>query len=454
MAVLLPRRGDMRVRRCAALVALLLVAGLASAQTCHEYRSQPQGSSSWTAWLPTPQEACAASVELSAYSCGTLYDVVSKTGTAYESPAGSGIYRCWLEVQATKKSDGTPKTCTQSYPIAEQVADCPEEEDCGDLSGKWFLGVGAEPTNEVCNGALNCRAEKVAATCTPAEGSSDPDHRCVVTYEYNGDSCGGGDSEVSPSEDPEVCIGNFCVNEPNAKNCGWLNGGFVCLNDVADSGCKVFDDGSRVCGDSAPMPPVPDNGTAGVEAEPDDTFETDVGDRDYFDDETVAGSSRDPGGSGDNPYEEGDQGGDDGGGSGAVTVSVDGLTCEEGSGNCSENGAAGTGSDPREGWQCWSEGDGFAGAVSDCFEAASQSMWATIRDESPLLSVAAATVDAFPSGGGSCPSAPVVLAEETFDLWEVPCGFLAEVSGVLGPLFLLFWSFLGLRILLSIPGGE
>jgi hypothetical protein len=138
---------------------------------------------------------------------------------------------------------------------------------------------------------------------------------------------------------------------------------------------------------------------------------------------------------------------------------ADGLSCDPSDDEgCSEQGEAGEGAgevgDPKEGWQCWADGAGFAGAVGDCFESAAQGMYSTLVSESSLLATAVSAAAAFPSGGGECPSAVVELSGESFDLWEVPCGFLDDVEAVLSPLFLVLWSFFGLRILLSIPGGE
>jgi len=106
--------------------------------------------------------------------------------------------------------------------------------------------------------------------------------------------------EAEGPDDQELCKstpggGEACAG-PYGENCGYLNGKFVCLGKTDPDECWVNDDGSRWCGESAPTPPVPDNGTRGQKATPDDAVAAEGGTGttttyNYYNTTTMAGST-------------------------------------------------------------------------------------------------------------------------------------------------------------------
>lgn len=386
---------------------------------------------------------------------------------SYDPPsAGDG---CSTSVRAisTQRSNGFQANVSGVEGCSTVTTNniCPPEEDececrlgtaspiagCGDR----FTDSQPQPLN-TCNPVTHCKMKKT--TSISAGGVT------IYTIEHSSEDCGPDDPDDEDDEyDRETCTttaaGNeFCLSK-DGENCGWLNGEFVCIPSTNNDGCSVFSDGGRLCGPNAPTPPVPDNGTPGNPAEPDDVF--DVRDSqgnqtsyNYYNNTTVSNSNRPPGSSGDNPYDGDDDGSGKDGKDGPGGGGGNGLTCNPASDEGCNEGGDGEG-EPGEGWQCWAAGDDFSSSVQTCFFVASQTLWDGLVDQSELLQAVTATVDAWPAGGGSCPSDTFSIGwvDETYDAWEVPCMFLSEVDDVLGPLFLLGWSLVGLRVLLTIPGG-
>lgn len=103
--------------------------------------------------------------------------------------------------------------------------------------------------------------------------------RWSLGVQLSGQVCGAKPQTPSPQEpegppDKELCkstpgAGTACAG-PYGENCGYLNGKFVCLGKTDPDECWINGDGSRWCGESAPMPPAPDNGTRGEKATPND----------------------------------------------------------------------------------------------------------------------------------------------------------------------------------------
>lgn len=324
--------------------------------------------------------------------------------------------------------------------------------------GKRFSSVDAMGG---CDSESNCRIDRSTQYCF---GGFDGAEGCFDQYVVTNQQCSPGqeDSEVPPPS--ETCVtsaaGNELCSADGGDSCGWFNDEFVCFKRIESDGCQAMQSGGRLCGPDAPVPPVPDNGTPGQPAPPDDVVNIENNITNYYNNTTVSNSHRPPNSSGDNPY-DGDDGsgtspaggsGGDGGGAG------EGLTCDPSTDSgCTEDGEGGDpDDDPRGGWSCWADGEGFSGAVQQCFSSAAQTLYSTLIADSSLLNVAVLTADAVPSGGGSCPSDvfTIPFVGESYDAWEVPCMFLSDVESILGPLFLFGWSLIGLRILLSIPGGE
>lgn len=441
-----------------AIAALILPFALWAQQQCYEYRP-----SSGVAWYPTPDGATEESADTVTASCNpgpcacgsgaAVYPRNNPSVTGVSEPIGSGSgFQSRITLTWTSDQGGSmSRECVIG--MTRRGVDCPIA-DCSTYDGPgahgfYKFGDRSSLSEEMCHSGSNCVATRASMQC-----SGDAD--CIASYTISSRiACGSG--EPTQEEDlnkgeGEACVGDFCTSEPGDKSCGFYNDNYVCLDRTPKDGCQALADGSRICAQQAPTPPVPDNGTPGVPAGPDDELQTQQGDTvtnyHYYSAGTVGGSARDPG-PGPNPAAPVDGEGDEGAGSG--------LHCDPSTDEfCSEEGAYGEGDDPRSGWQCWADGAGLSSAVSACFAAAGQGLWNTLVAESSLLQVATDTAAAFTAGSGVCPSGDVSLdwIGLSVDFWEVPCQFLDQFASFMGPLFLLMWSLIGLRILLTIPGGE
>lgn len=472
MASVLLRRRVVRIRDVSRVVIRLGLLGLLMvwamfvaspvwSQTCYEYRVQNSNGIGFSDWHPTPEGACEDGVASSASVTYVVTDV-SKSRSGPDAPYAG---QCsWL--RTCNSGACGPQTVSLNYGWRVAVNGCPPPDQCDDNPA---LGVGQSFTTplapssgggDYCNAVSKCRMR--------VDRSVSVSGTTLYTVTHTNEQCSAGQEPTDDEEfQRESCTttsaGNeFCLAK-DGENCGWFNGEFVCLPQIDDDGCGVFSDGGRICGPDAPTPPVPDNDTPGNPAAPDDTIEArdDQGNEttyNYYDNDTVNNSHRPPGTSGDNPY-DGDDGTGVGGGAGggAGGGGGEGLMCDpESDAGCNSEGEAGEESDLREGWQCWAEGGDFAGAVAECFSDATEAVWNGLVNDASLLQIANETAAAWPAGGGGCPSDVVNIGwlNASFDFWEVPCTFLDDVEALLGPLFLLMWSLMGLRILLTIPGGE
>lgn len=452
MAGLFRCGGAVRIRDVSTLVvmaALLLPFGVHAQEQCTQYVAVIGGSQNFIevteAVGETEEAACAA--------IATAWEYPEDALRTFEirNARRTGNLTCRVEVWAIpKNSDPEFLNAQPSITLQSRLGDCP---GCDEASvGKRFFkqySYGSPPSDTCSDG---CAATRSASVDACIGGT------CVTEFTVTSEQCsigGGGDpGPIVEEGEGEVCVGEFCTSNPGKEACGFVNDNYVCVGRTPADGCQALADGSRVCGDRAPTPPVPDNGTPGVPASPDGQIQTVQGDTitttyNYYGAGTVGGSARDPG-PGANPAGPGD--GDGGEGS-------DGLHCDpESDPGCSEDGEGGTGEgeDPRNGWQCWADGAGLSDAVADCFASAGQGLWNTLVAESSLLQVATDTAAAFTAGSGVCPSGDVSLdwIGLSVDFWEVPCQFLDQFASFMGPLFLLMWSLIGLRILLTIPGGE
>ncbi len=122
------------------------------------------------------------------------------------------------------------------------------------VSDGWYEG-----TAESCEGGANDpqQPDRVPATEPP------PD-QCVTTSDG---------TEVCP--DAEAGCGTVggeyqCTASPN--NCGEVDGVQRCIEDIPENGCVDTPNGGTICINSAPTPPVPDNGDGSTPAQPDASF--------------------------------------------------------------------------------------------------------------------------------------------------------------------------------------
>lgn len=199
--------------------------------------------------------------------------------------------------------------------------------------GDFDPGGPCAPVSEECDMSLCPVGTRL--TDTGGAGSvCDTDCNCVLnltsstnginSYHNSGESCAGGEDEAPDDlTGDEMCTavgdGQYCVSPAGDGQCGYLNDSYVCLNRIAPDECALDGSGGRLCGPAAvTTPPVPDSGTAGVPAAPDDTVSqtTPAGagggsssssggggsvTYNYYGPGTVTGSDRDPGTTGAGP---------------------------------------------------------------------------------------------------------------------------------------------------------
>lgn len=250
----------------------------------------------------TASQACAAWVTIrNAQFTDRTYSFV-----ALDAPDGQGIYpSCKMQV-LFNAYPGQPQEAHET--LSTFMGDCPPPAAC---SGASADGVGDKFTTSTfpgsdgyCNAVSHC---KMAVTSSVGVGGA-----TIYKVEHTSQACANG-GVPAPGEGAlsagETCAGSspeFCMAKAG-ENCGYVNDSFVCLPKVGNE-CAVLADGGRVCGSSAPTPPVPDNGTAGVPATPDGQISSTVNNTtnvyNYFNTTTVGNSARDPGSTGENPYED------------------------------------------------------------------------------------------------------------------------------------------------------
>ncbi|MDY6948555.1 MAG: hypothetical protein SXG53_22870 [Pseudomonadota bacterium] len=307
----------------------------------------------------------------------------------------------------------------------------PEPDQCEvDAPDESFQVTGPVPA-ESCNPITKCKNVFHSPVCTGAS--------CVYTQTQTNENCGpSAPEEEEPPPPGEACTASgevqFCRgNEDEDENCGFLNGEFICLDQTEDDGCQVMGDGSRVCGPQAPTPPVPDNGTPGQPAEPDEVIQTPDNTFNYYNNNTVNNSARPPGSSGDNPYDGDDDGsGDKEPGAGGGTGSGDGEGDDEG---CTEDDGC-TGTLPV-----------LEPIICETFGGCLSAYW-TRLNTAPLVQAVTNVGSAMPSG--SCPAVNISMFGETSSLSAPMCDiWSATIAPILGAVFLLFYAWVSTRIVLS-----
>lgn len=479
MVGVLLRWRDVCLRGVPALVVLSVVASTAWGQgACYEYAANFTLFAGRNGdWVASEQAACESvankMVGLSGFTGGAARVITGVSGVSAvgEYPSASCSVTAHWSGGLNITYDGS------AFFVGRRDAQDPgicAPEDCASYEGPatspagwyWMVGAREDMTDTKCHKPSGCKATRSTLSCS--------DGQCVASYtigypaereQCDGAQGQGEDPDVSEGEG-EACIqgsdgSEWCVTAGNGKNCGYLNDSYVCLDATDEDGCQALEDGGRVCNGNAPVPPKPDGGTPGVAAQPDMVIETSTATYNYYNSTTVNNSSRPPNASGDNPNDGKDDG--DGAGSGSTGGSGvgEGLMCDpQNDENCSEEGKGeGHGDDITEGWQCWEkkqEGetqDSYMEKLQSCFNVAAQRLEEGLRENSGVVGLFVNTAEAWPSGGGACPSANFSMWGIEGDFFDVPCDLLSEYQGFFSVLFKLFWLFLGMRILLSIPGG-
>jgi hypothetical protein len=259
-----------------------------------------------------------AEVFACARSAAESHPSVATCGGAFEWNAPSaygtpGDYQDWQQTGSAKLPNGTH--CNGLSFRTRAVAGWPSgyvhevcEADCESLMNERQLGThtGNEaysPPADICVDGCAAFKRDIQTTSGPTRYWRVNDGGGVfsylVSYQFTGLPC---DGETSvPAEDMagsgEACVGDFCRSPQTGENCGFLNDTYTCLSQTEPDKCFKNSNGSVICAEAAPIPAVPDSGTAGVPATPDATVESCTGagacsSTNYYNSTTVSNSSR------------------------------------------------------------------------------------------------------------------------------------------------------------------
>lgn len=297
--------------------------------------------------------SCGASTSASASglgpysSYGAAYNaIVSRFNTTYGSGqtvtagsvtvSGSYIDYCYKAMPANRGLAIRVSTINEACDPPEPEVTIP----CDVLANQKHLGSANDqpdsfvPEDTICvkdGGSVDGAPVPVGGTtgCAAFKVSNQPWKRLgptgsrdwLTVYQFTGLNC---DSEPEQDETPmepecetditgsvscvedksEKCHTNngltWCEGLDNKKNCGFANDKYTCLDSLQPDKCMAMPDGSRLCVEGAPTPPVPDNGTKGVKATPDGNMQTCTGANscqqlNFYNTTTTSNSSRDPG---------------------------------------------------------------------------------------------------------------------------------------------------------------
>lgn len=283
-------------------------------------------------------------------------------------------------------------------------------------------GIDKETTGGVTTFHFSGWAKYSGETCGPTEApiepeEVDPPEPDAPEDKYEGEEC------ITSSNGVEYCRG------PQGENCGYYNDKLVCLGKTDPDECWVNADGSRFCGDSAPTPPVPDNGTRGTKAPPDDTVKAPgptgtENTYNYYNGGTVSGSNAQSD-SGANPNRPG-----------SVNPSTEPTptTC------VGDNCAGGDG----EG------GDGEGGETPELEEICTFGECAQgFMDDIAGGPIGAALNGAsFSTAGGVCPTPSITGLGGSWEL-DGHCELIESGRGLIEALFMFSWIMACVRVFLS-----
>jgi len=362
---------------------------------------------------------------------------------------GSGLQRA----QGRQSTDPTGATnittmlIYQSSGVCDttvETSGCYVPPECGNPGDGYTVQVRAATADGAIAGVGTCYDQcEVQAANTMGPGiDKNPDgtFAWLLWVKNTGATCGGTAATPAPPEPEPInptgqenCVTTAAGTEscagPYGENCGYLNDKFVCLGKTDPDECWINDDGSRWCGDSAPTPPVPDNGTRGVKATPQDTVAQEgpggtTNTYNYYNSTTVTNSSSQSD-TGNNPNRSDstdpattptpvvDQGGDGDGLGGDTPYDPAVPELDE---------VAGFG-DITQGFL-----DGVEGA--------------------PIVAAWTGIGSSIPAG--SCPTANITVFGAAYSFTDTMCDIWDNtVSPLLSVVFLFVWPFLGLRIVMS-----
>jgi len=318
---------------------------------------------------------------------------------------------------------------------------CAPVVDCASMANQKILAQAADVADSYVPGDTPC-----LSGCAAFKLNTQPYHRLgasghrdyLIRYQMTGLTC---TTEVAPSvttttttNQSSSATDKFSTTPTSEPGCGFVNGKYVCMPPTGK--CWVNSDGSRLCADNAPTPPVPRNSSNDGPAAPNSTVQSCTGSNscstnNYYNTTTVNGSPTPVSGGGD-PNNQGGAG-TAGTGPGSVPGGTDSGTCV--GSDCSlSDGVSGD----------------FAGPTMDeasTFGESTLAFWDAL-EASPLIGAWTGIGSSIPAG--SCPAANITVFGETYSLTEFMCQIWEdEVAALLALVFLFVWPFMGLRIIMS-----
>lgn len=329
---------------------------------------------------------------------------------------------------------------------AQCVIDSTPVTNCAPGAGKYIPLSGTD-TSEL--GKTIC-----VATCEVKVGRIAIKGPSGYTYrgQVSGTNCAAGSTNTRPTDTPassgndnnEQCATTtggqtFCAPH-DKENCGWYNDKYTCVNSIPPAGCIKNEAGKLFCDPAASTPPVPNTGTPGVKATPEDVIETAHSNAPAA---GAAGSSTTVNNRVTNVYGVGQQTGSSRDTTSGTTGSVGGTVVpgQDGLGGTGEGEGEGESLSNLNGYQECSGGNcpSFDGALSayvaDLYEVPIVAAWTGIGDSVPT---------------GACPQANVTVFGQTYSLTAFACEIWeGTVASLLSLVFLFVWPFIGLRIVMS-----
>jgi len=457
----------MRLSRCAALVILFLAALPSQGQNLecphqpYEYRwySNPLD----TGWLPNMTAVGNSAIQIcidrwnANLSCtGISASTTTWTSGTLATPVDEDANPSWTATfYGTMETNGSPYQMTRGPISASRrntvTCPAPPQPECGDGDDYWFLpdviGPSAEALESAMGGSCynSCQVSQAKVASPGINCDANGDCSYAMSLKLSGEECAAAppyEAETPPEDPPEqdppqgeVCVTStagveYCKADSYGENCGYVNDQYVCLGKTDSDECWVNSDGSRICGEAAPTPPVPDNGTAGEKATPTDSVK-DQGPGgtsntyNYYNSSVVASSSRDPGDSGANPNRPD-----------SYNPSTE-PTPVVGAGGEGEGAEGGEAYDPTTPDL----------AELDSFGDLTQAFWDGLQ-AAPIVAAWTGIGASVPSG--SCPSYSLTVFGQTYSFTEFMCELWEEqVAPILSLVFLFVWPFIGLRIVMS-----
>jgi hypothetical protein len=295
---------------------------------CAQIRATNAAYQTWAggAWFDTEEAARASFEAYQDLSPDYNYTIGALTRNSNTTNFGATTHTATTGYcsRANPTSCGSLSATTfQSRQAADAAVSCPPPEpECGDGTKGRLQPTRANSASQVTTiiGSCldGCAVSGVKLDPVGINKDVDGTFYFLPFVKFSGEECSGGAPELPP-DDPEpvaepqgeVCkttAGGLevCTSSQYGENCGYLNDKLVCLGKTDPDECWVNADGSRYCGEQAPTPPVPDNGSPGVKATPNDQVAANGpggggNTYNYFNTATVAGSSRPAGTDGANP---------------------------------------------------------------------------------------------------------------------------------------------------------